>query len=430
MADETNTGTPVTTPVTSQDVTPPSTGPDPLEAQHSQDNFKALSALFDQVEGAQPTGTVATQPPAPTPVGTETTPPATQQPPPTDEFEKTLDGIQPSERAHPNVIKGMDELRRISREEHKARAEAELRLKEYETKVADYEKKLQTPTIPEETQKELEDLRNLRKELDLKLDPDFQKTYIQPVQEAETNILNILKEAGLKDEHVKFIQDHGGIIAMSRSNEVMDLGGKQVTAQQWVNDELFGRTPIFHKNRALGELTNALNIQDKANRELQDFQTKGKERWEAKVQKFRTEFDAGRDEAIAELGDAVKPKIASPTATAEEKLAIEAHNKRLAEAAARFEEYIKTSQDPKVSGKIVVKATQADVLAAANKELEAQVASLTDRINKIKAAGNTSQAGDHTVTPPAVTQQTPKDLLRTPDQKALSDLLTGAGVTR
>ena len=210
----------------------------------------------------------------------------------------------------------------------------------------------------------------------------------------------------------------------------MEIGGKQITAQQWVNDELFGRTPIFHKNRALGELTNALNLQDKASRELQDFQTKGKERWEAKVQKFRTEFDAGRDEAIAELGDAVKPKVASPTATAEERLAIEAHNNRLREAEARFTEYIKTSQDPKVSGRIVVKATQADVLAATNKELEAQVASLTQRLNDIKAAGSTSQAGDHTVTPPAVTQQTPKDLLRINDQKALSDLLTGAGVTR
>lgn len=423
MADETTTA-PVAQPVTSQDVTPPATSQDPIDAQHSSDNFKALNELFDKVE------VPVTSPVTPTvPTPTPTTAPTPTPVAPDDAFEKSLE-VPINERAHPNVLKAADELRRISREEHKARVEAELKLQEYDTKVKEYEQKLQKPEVPEDIKKELDDLKAFRREVDLRLDPDFQKTYVTPVQEAEANILSILQEAGLKDEHLKYIQDNGGIIALSKSTEILELpNGKEVSAQQWVNDELLGRTPIFHRNRALGELTNALNLQDKAAKELQSFRSQGEERYKAKIEKFRTEFDAGRDAAIAELGEEAQPKAVTATMTAEERLSAEAHNTRLREAAARFEEYIKTSQDPKVSGRIVVKATQADVLFAANQELKATNAQLRQELDSIKAAGDHSHAGDSTP-PPGPTQITPKDLLKTPDSKALSDLLTGAGVLR
>jgi hypothetical protein len=427
MADTTTPATPTIQPITSQDVTPPATSGDNLDSQHGADNFKALSELFDKVE--VPAVAPVVTAPTPTPVAPTTDPAAPAAPAaPVDPFEQTLEGIKAGDRTHPNVIKGMDELRRISREEHKARTEAEIKFQEANTKLAEYEAKANTPSIPEDVKKELDELRGFRREVDLKLDPEFQKNYIQPVREAEGNIINILREAGLKDEHVKFIEDHGGIVAMSRSNQVVDED-KGLTAQQWINDELLARTPMFHRNRALGELTNALNTQDKANKELQAFHSQGEERYKAKVEKFTTEFNAGRDEALAELGDIAKPIAVLPTMTAEERLVADNHNARIKQAEAKFAEYIKTSQDPKVSGRIVVKATQADVLAAVNKDLQAQVTSLQEYVNKIKAAGSTSQAGDLTP-PPAPTIPSPKDLLRIPDGKALSDLLTGAGVLR
>lgn len=427
MADTTTTGTPTIVPVTSQDVTSPaSLSNDNLEAQQSADTFKALSALFDEQAPAPtpvtPAVTQETTPPAPTPT------PVTPETPPADNFESQLDSIKPAERAHPNVQKGMDELRRISREEHKARTEAEIKLTELQTQLKQYEEKLKTPSVPDDVKKELEDLRNMRRELDLKLDPDFQKNYVQPVKDAETNIMRILTEAGLKEETAKWIQDKGGLVAMSRSNDVVDEKSG-MTAQQWVEDVLLAKTPTFHRNRALGELTNALNVQDKASRELQDFQGAAKERWEAKMQKLTTEFNAGRDAAIAELGDTVKERAVSPTASPEERAEIEAHNTRLRNAAAKFNEYMKTSQDPKVAGALLVKATQADVLLEANKVLEAKVASLQTRLNDIKAAGSHSRAGDSTP-PPAPAKATPADLLKIPDNKALGDLLTSAGITR
>ena len=420
MADETTTGTPSLVPVTAQDVTAPATSGDNLDAQHSSDTTKALSDLFDAVEA---------KPAAPQPVATEPAPAPETTPVAPDAFEKSLE-IGTNERTHPNVLKGMDELRRISREEHKARVEAELRVSEYDAKVKEYEQKLQQPTLPEDVKKELEDLRGMRRELNLQTDPDFQKQYIAPVQEAEATMINILREAGLKDEHAEFIKQHGGIVAMSRSMESLELpNGKTVTAQEWVNDELLNRTPVFHRNRVLGELTNALNIQDKASKELADFQSRGKERWEAKAKKFTEEFNMGRDAALTELGDAAQPKAISPTMSPEERLAAEQHNTRLQAAARRFEEYIRSSQDPKVSGAIVVKATQADVLLATNKDLQARNLALQQELDSIKSAGSHSTAGDNTP-PPAPTQQTPKDLLRIGDNKALSDLLNTVGVMR
>jgi hypothetical protein len=323
----------------------------------------------------------------------------------------------------------MDELRRISREEHKRALELEAKTKEYETKLADYENKLKTPTVPEEVQKELEDLRNMRKELDLRLDPEFSKTYVKPVQDAEANIMRIFTEAGLKEETAQQILEKGGIVALSKSNEVLDPK-TGITGAQWVNDVLLEKTPSFHRNRIIGELTNALNIQDRAQRELQDFQGNAKARYEARMQKLTEDFNAGRDSALAELGDLAKPKTVPPTATAEERAEIEAHNDLLRKAETRFNEYMKASQDPKVAGAIMVRATQADVLLTENKALQARVAALQDTVNRIKAAGATSQAGDHTAPPPATPAQTPKDLLRTTDSKALGDLLTQSGVLR
>ena len=425
MAEEIAPATPVIQPITSQDVTAPATSGDNLESQHTADTSKALNDLFDATTATPaapaPTPTAPTEPtaaPTPTPVA-----------PTPDEFEKRLTDAQP-DRVHPNMAKGIEELRRISREEHRARTEAEVKYQEAQAKLAEAETKLQKPEVPEDVKTELEALRNFRREVDLRLDPDFQKQYVTPVKEAEGNILGILREAGLKDEHVDFIEKNGGIVAMSKSMEVLELpNGKSMTAQEWVNDELLGRTPIFHRNRALGELTNALNLQDRGVKELQSFQTNGKDRYEARVKKFTEEFNMGRDGAIAELGEAAQPKQITATMTPEERLAAETHNTRLQQAAARFEEYIKTSQDPKVSGAIVVKATQADVLLASNKELLAENSQLKSELLSIKSAGSTSTAGDNTP-PPAPTQQTAKDLLKIGDNKALSALLDGVGVMR
>lgn len=397
-----------------QTITPPPTT-DNVAVSNEQDTYQALNKLFDETEPTKPTDTPATQAtePAPTPVGT-------------DDFEKQLNEFQPSPDDHPNKVKGIEELRRLSREEHARAVELEAKIKEEQARYQEAEAKWKASQLSDTEKKEFEELKEFRKSMDLRLDPEFNKTYVQPVQEAEADIMRLLTQAGVKEDIAKFIQDNGGIIKMSQSSELLE---DNTTLSDWVSKELLERTPSLYKNRIMGRLTSALDLLEKGQKEMSDFQGNAKERFEARQQKLQAEFNSGRDEAIAKLGDLVKPKTPTATATAEERLQIEAHNNRLKQAEQVFADYFQKSADPRVGGEILVKASQADVLLGLYNDAQANVKALQAQLDQIKGSGSHSKAGQHTQ-PSAPTPTTPFDLLKKSTPSALSELLDQAGVTR
>lgn len=404
--------TPIIQPVSSQEIQAPSRDAD--DAKDASDTFSALNKLFDEVvPQSQPEPPKTQQ--TPTPVGTQAE----------NELDKKLQGFD-STGSHPNVAKGMDELKKISREEYTKRVELETKYKDLETKVADYEKKIKEGVIPDQIQKELEETRQWRREMDLRNDVDFQKQYVQPVQEAESTAMSLLKQAGLKEDTVKFIEENGGIIAMSQSDR--PANDKQTLAE-WVNDVLLPKTPLVFRNRIISKLTGAMDAIERGNKELSDWQSNSKERWEAKQTKQREDFIRGRDKTVASLGDLAKPQQAPVDATPEQRASIESHNNRLRLAEQKFQEYLQQPQNAETHGEILVKATQADVLLAHNKDLQQKLAAAEKRISEIKASGSHSQAGSHTP-PPGLTKPSMQDLLKQTDNQALGKLLDNAGITR
>jgi len=405
-------------PVTSQDA------PNALEAQQMKDDVASLNKLFDDsivpastvVEPPPPQSTPTEKPPAlekklpePNPIGAE------------GDFQKKLDGIQAPPGAHPNLASGINQLKELANAERKRAEELQVKVKDYETKISEVESN--KGKLPENVEKELETLRAKVRDFDLTSDPEFQENYSKPVQQSEGEIMGMLKTAGATDETLKWIAEHGGIVQLSQSMEkVGDEKNPDLTFSDWVNDVLLRKTPAAYRTRIMGKLSSAADILEKGRSVLQDWQANSKERFDQKMKQIATEFEAGKAETIASLGDLAKPKAVTNEMQPEQREAAEAHNARLQKATEKFTELSQKAQgNPKVAAEILVKATQADVLTGYVKELEGTVAKLNDRIKKITAAGSHSVAGDKTAPGPADKPEM-ATLLKTSTEDAMSNL--------
>lgn len=414
MAQETEPNiTPIVTPVTTQEIKAPVFQHDDIKDE--KDTINALGKLFD-TEDTPPPVTPVSPVVTPTPVGAVK-----------DDFDTNLNKFDPQPGTHPNLSKGIDELKKISRQEHLAKVEFETKYNEALARASEFEKKIQEGVIPDNIKKELEETRAWRREVDLKNSPEFKQSYVTPVQEAGSDIMNLLNQAGLKEDSKKFIEENGGIIAMSQSLEPMN---ENQTLADWVNDTLLPKTPAVFRNRILTKLTHAADLMDQGNKELTDWQTNSKERWEARQNKMKESFTRGQQKALADLGDLAKPKSIPADATPEQRAEAEAHNSRLKTAETKLQEYLTRPSDPEAHGELLIKATQADALLAWNKELLGKLQAAEQRLTDIKAAGSHSQAGSHTPPPGPVTPTVQDMLKQSNDSKALGALLDQVGVTR
>jgi hypothetical protein len=398
-----------------------------LDVTQAAETFTALNKLFEESEAPKPPTPPASTAPTTTPAGQAPTGEKPPEPTPVGtDLQKTLDAITAPAGAHPNVGKGIDELKRIATEQGSKVTSYETQLKELQSKVQAYEAAQKEAKLPEPVEKELTELRSFRREVDMRQDPEFQNSYIKPVQQAETEVMGLLKQSGLTDETIKFIQDNGGVIAISQSQE--KANDKQTLAD-WLESSILGRINTVARNRIMGKLANATDLIDKGQRELADWRENGQKRYEARMQKLTEEFNSGRDEAIAALGDLVKPSVIDASDSAEVRTEKEAHNNLLKEAEIKYAELLKISQQPKTAGNILVKATQADMLLKMFNAEKAKTADLQSRLDKIKASGSHSVAGDHTP-PPGPEKPSMGDLLKKPTDQALGDLFNQAGITR
>src|SRR5439155_833409 len=219
------------------------------------------------------------------------------------DFTTKVNAIQPTKGDHPNVLKGIETLRQIASEEHEARVKAEQASAEVLRVKTELEEKLKKPIIPDEVTKELEDLRELRRNVDIRLDPEFQAKYIQGLQNTEATITKMLKDVGVKDETMLWIKEHGGVLKMSGSMAPAD---EKTTEADWVENTLLPSLPTVLKNRIINKLTDGQELQENMVREINENMKGSSERQRLYVEKNKQEFEAGRDAAVAAAGDLAK----------------------------------------------------------------------------------------------------------------------------
>src|SRR6266576_4997226 len=305
---------PTTQPVTQQTApTPTPNNPTPantLEVRQNAETFEALTKLF----GDEPTPPPSTTPVAP--VVTQTNEPTTtpavkpsESTPVGTELEKKIDGVNVPPGSHPNVASGIATLKELARAEAKRAEELQVKVKEYETRFTEIEKQAKEGKLPDQVEKELTELRQMRRELDLRNDPDFHKSYVEPVQKAEVEIMGLLKQAGLKDDSIKWINENGGVIALSQSSDKANVkDNPDMTIAEWLEDKIIGKTPAVFRNRIVQKLSAAADTIEKGRSELADFQQNSQARFDAKMKKLTEDFNAGADTARAALGDLAKVK--------------------------------------------------------------------------------------------------------------------------
>jgi hypothetical protein len=211
---------------------------------------------------------------------------------------------------------------------------------------------------------------------------------------------------------------------MAQSSEPID--DKQTMAD-YIEQTLLANTPEVFRRRIIGKISAAHDIIDKANRELEDWHQNSSQRYEARMKKMSEDFKAGRDGVIASLGDLAKSKTIPSDATAEQRLAIEAHNTRLRDAEAKFNQYVNSPYDARMAGEVTAKAAQADVIKGMYDEAQAQIKSLQEQLDSQKAAGSHSLAGMSSP-PIGPSKPTSSDLLKTSTEKAMEELFRRANV--
>lgn len=421
------------TPQAQSQATPAQPQPPPkpeLDVTQAAETFAALNKLFDE----QPAAPAPVSPLVETkPVGPTTTPagqaPAAKPPEPTPigtDLQKQLDAIKAPAGAHPNVGAGIDQLKKIATTQEQKVVEYQTKLQDLEKKVQTYETQSKDGKLPEPVEKELKDLREFRREIDMRQDSEFQQNYVKPVQTAEQEMMGMLQQVGVTEETLKYIQENGGVIAVSQSQE--KANDKQTMAE-WLEESILGRINTVTRNRLMSKLAGATDILEKGQKELTDWRENGQKRYEMRMRKLTEDFNSGRDEAIRSLGDLVKPKTIDASMSAEDRVAAEQHNSLLRQAEQKYTDYLKISQQPKTAGEILVKATQADMILSLYSQEKAKTKDLQERLDRVKASGAHSQAGDHT--PPAG-QQPPvmSDLLKKPTDQAMNELFNSAGITR
>lgn len=223
---------------------PEYSGPDP-------DTGKALDDLLDahvkEKEAAAP------QPDAAPPAAPEPAPPkpdaapAPAPTPPKQSVEELYPDIQLPQNVKGKSAEQWAALKdRFSADLTKVHAERD----ELQTKLKEYEAKLQDP-IPPELKKEVEDLRAFRARLDIEADPSFQKQFDGKVTQAREFIYSQLKSTGkFGDASIKKIVELGGPENVDWDDLFKQIGNP--TVQRLIQSRLDEiEVTKFDKQRAL-----------------------------------------------------------------------------------------------------------------------------------------------------------------------------------
>jgi hypothetical protein len=246
------------------------------------------------------------------------------------------------------------------------------KLQEYETK----------PPLPSD----YEDLRQFRAIFDVQSDPDFQKKYDEPINQAKTQIYSILKKHQASDELIQKIEAQGG--------------PDKVNQEWWVNN-VINKLPLTDAEKLKRGLVDVSDLQERRVAEVQKSASNAEQyyqqRGEAAVEWFSNQeneiFQYVQNKIVEQKADWAMRKEIPKNATADQVKAIQSHN----EMAGNVENLFVSALWPKTSQE------RADVAAAAamshvlsnqlraeqttKQKMQQQLKQLTEENTRLKGAG-------------------------------------------
>lgn len=315
-------------------------------------------------------------------------------------LDEELDKLQPRKGAHPNTFKMAEVLRGvIKRERAERKLEAAAR-KDAESKLASVETEYKGKAITPEIESELKDLRELRREVQLESDPEFQQKFLNKKTEIDREALSVLRNEKLTPELEKFITDNGGVVAMYHSTKQMPPPYQSDTHSSFISSTLMDKLSPVGGRIFLDSLVAGAKLREAMSREIEDIKKNGSERQKQKQQEIQDAFNKSAQETRKSFGKMAEKWDVPVTASKEEKAKIDKHNARVEKAEALFQDYVSSgSKNPAKVAEALAKAAQSQYLMeeAEEKDLElaardAKIKELEDRLTKIKASGSTGKS--------------------------------------
>jgi hypothetical protein len=267
-----------------------------------------------------------------------------------DKFDSEIDAEELPPNASEKSKKGFATVKSRAKAEHKARVEAEQRTAKIEAerqaeaeRIKDLESKLPTP---EQIQRQKE-LEQFHQTFGLENDPALSAPFDQRVVSANQSLEGVMKQLGVPDGTIKFINENGGLYSFRMSNtrmpqNVKNKDGTPMTQGQFY--KLYIEPNLSDAQKE--EVSDAYTEIRKAHRDKQqavdhlksnrgEFLKKREESVKAAQQDWVDRVGKHSEVVKKSYGEAAVLKDIPPDATPEQKKAIEAHNASYRKAEAR-----------------------------------------------------------------------------------------------
>lgn len=342
---------------------------------------------------------------------------------PQDDYEREIEEkYQPPKGASQRTTEVLKILKRINREEHRARKDSDKKIQELESR----------KFLDEQTEKELDELRTLRSRVAIEQDPEFNEKYVQKIQRHEATAIGLLKKFDLPEETAKFIGDNGGLIRFQNSERRMPVGTQDLEGQpftgtqaEWykeVMEPMFKSLPPAAQTRLKYELEEALKTAIQRDDALQEargnpqkFIEQRQQAFDEQVQDFAKRADAQFQKEADLYGEIAKPKEVPEKATQAERTAIEQHNAKIDEAKESIRRFIADQTPENLASMAAARAYRdfaQEHVKGVEKELadtKKTLADLQSKWDKAKSSAQTSRQQSTVQQPKPSQEQKPYD---------------------
>jgi hypothetical protein len=293
--------------------------------------------------------------------------PESIEPKSSDSAELDLDAIQPPADISPRNLVNFNKLREVAKH-YKTEAS---RLPELETRLRELES--HQTGIPENIEKELNELRAFRQVFDTENDPEFQREFNEKIGNLDEDILAILRKNGLPEDTEK---------------QLREVGLDQV-APTWWEKSVLEKLSFVDRERVQKRLAERADIHEQKHRELEKFASRREEYLQnsetqraQEFQNFQSEIYQHVDKLTSNVPWA-RYREPSKNASEAEIKEVAQHNKIVEELEKNFQEALFPSS-AQARAEVAAAAVASTRLASSVQDLATRLQDANGRAEKLQ----------------------------------------------
>jgi hypothetical protein len=238
-----------------------------------------------------------------------------------------------------------------------------------------------------------DELKKFKQIFDMKNDPELKSKYEAPINEAKEGIYAILKKNGASDETIASIEQ---------------VGGPDKVSGAWWKQNVLDKLELLDSKKLEQNLVKVADLKEQQEKEYTELATKGEEILRARHEEKKNWYQTESQQINTHLAELTKdhewarfvePK---PDATPEQIAAIQQHNAKVQDLAAKFQSALWPT-DAKTRTEVAAAAVYSHVISehlqqerAVRAQLETKLRQLEAENSQLKVAGRAPKASAST----------------------------------